>query len=43
MVDRRRERPLAEHVRGVGLAVAVGAGVLLVGLAVMALFVWAMT
>lgn len=39
----RRARPLAEHVRGVGLAVAAAAGVLLVGLAVMALFVWIMT
>lgn len=43
MADRRGESRLREHARGVGYAVAVGAGVLLVGLLVVAVFVWALT
>ena len=43
MPGRGEEHPLREHARGVGYAVVTGAAVLLVGLLVMAAFVWAMT
>ena len=43
MADRRPDRPLREHARGVGFVVALGAAVLLTGLLVVAVFVWAMT
>jgi hypothetical protein len=43
MADRRRESRLREHARGVGFVLLAGAAVLVTGLLVIALFVWAMT
>lgn len=43
MADRRDTHPLREHARGVGYIVATGAAVMLVGLLVITVFVWAMT
>ncbi len=40
MREPRKESPLREQARGVGLVVALGAVVCLVGLAVITLFVW---
>jgi hypothetical protein len=43
MPDRREESRLREHARGVGLVLLAGSAVLVTGLIVIAVFVWAMT
>ncbi len=41
MADRRPDHPLREHARGVLYVVVLAGAVLLAGLTIMALFVWA--